>query len=95
MHKVMNLNLFGHVAMTKKCLPLLIPKRDSHVVSLCSVVGYVNSADVSTYSASKYALKSFFDCLRVEVAPWNLRVKSIIEPGAMKTPILKSYGDIL
>ena len=87
LRKVMDVNFFGHVAMTKKFLPLLIAKRDSRVVNICSVAGYLASAGMSAYCASKYALESFSDCLRREMTPWGLRV-SIIEPGFMRTPIL-------
>ncbi|CAF3905351.1 unnamed protein product [Rotaria sordida] len=91
MRKVMDVNYFGHVAMTKKFLPLLIAKRDSRVVNICSILGFVALASGSAYCASKYALESFSDCLRREMVPWGLRV-SIIEPGFMQTPIIKGSG---
>ncbi|CAF1593373.1 unnamed protein product [Rotaria sp. Silwood1] len=89
MRKVMDVNYFGHVAMTKKYLPLLIAKRDSRVVNICSAVNYITLPSGSAYCASKYAFESFSDCLRREMAPWGLRV-CIIEPGFMRTPILES-----
>jgi NAD(P)-dependent dehydrogenase (short-subunit alcohol dehydrogenase family) len=88
MRKVMDVNYFGHVAMTKKFLPLLITKRDSRVVNICSAAGYLAAASMSAYSASKFALEAFSDCLRREMFPWGLRV-SIIEPGMMRTPIIE------
>jgi NAD(P)-dependent dehydrogenase (short-subunit alcohol dehydrogenase family) len=93
MRKLMDVNFFGHVAMTKKMLPLLIVKRDSRVVNVCSAAGYIASSGMSAYCASKFALESFSDCLRREMAPWKLRV-SIIEPGFMRTPIIqgRSYS---
>lgn len=96
LRKVMNVNFFGHVQMTKTFLPLLIAKKDSRVVNICSVAGYLATPGLSAYCASKFALESFSDCLRREMAPWNLRV-SIIEPGFMRTPIIqgraKSFED--
>ena len=91
LRKIMDVNYFAHVAMTKRFLPLLIAKRDSRVVNLCSIAGFLASANMSAYSASKYALESFSDCLRREMVPWNLRV-SIIEPGFMRTPILQGLN---
>ena len=85
--KVMDVNFFGHAAMTKKFLPLLINRRDSRVVNICSVAGFISSPGAFPYCASKYALESFSDCLRREMFPWGLRV-SIIEPGFMRTPIV-------
>ncbi|CAF4815893.1 unnamed protein product, partial [Rotaria magnacalcarata] len=74
--------------MTKKFLPLLIAKRDSRVVNICSVAGYLSLSNMTAYCASKYALESFSDCLRREMVPWGLRV-SIIEPGFMRTKIIQ------
>jgi len=97
LRKVMEVNFFGHVAMTKKFLSLLIVKSDSRVVNICSVAGYLASPSMASYCASKFALESFSDCLRREMVPWNLRV-SIIEPGFMRTPIIqgvkKSFDEI-
>ena len=90
MRRVMDVNFFGHVAMTKKFLPLLLAKRDSRVVNICSVMGFVSPPGMSAYCASKYALESFSDCLRREMAPWNLRV-SIIEPGWLRTGIIEGH----
>jgi short-subunit dehydrogenase len=90
MREIMDVNFFGHVAMTKKFLPLLITKRSSRVVNICSVAGIVSGPMKSAYSASKYALESFSDCLRREMNPWGLYV-SIIEPGPMRTPIIEGH----
>jgi 11-cis-retinol dehydrogenase len=88
MRTTMDINFFGHVAMTKTFLPLLITKRDSRVVNICSVAGYFTAPNMSSYAASKYALESFSDCLRREMVAWGLRV-SMIEPGFMRTPIIE------
>ena len=94
MRRIMDVNFFGQVAMTKKFLPLLIAKRDSRVVNICSVAGFLTAPMKGAYSASKYALESFSDCLRREMAPWNLRV-SIIEPGPMRTPIIEGHDQVM
>ncbi|CAF3151822.1 unnamed protein product [Rotaria sp. Silwood2] len=92
MRKVMDVNLFGHVAMIKKFIPLLIAKPNSRVVNLSSISGLVSLTGTSAYSASKYALESFSDCLRREMVPWSLRV-SIIERLTMRTCFLESPDD--
>ena len=91
MRTTMDVNFFGHVAMTKKFLPLLITKRDSRVINICSIYGIVSASAKSGYCASKYALESFSDCLRREMTAWNLRV-SIIEPGFMRTPMIQGHN---
>jgi NAD(P)-dependent dehydrogenase (short-subunit alcohol dehydrogenase family) len=94
MRNMMEVNFFGSVAMTKTFLPLLITKRGSRVVNLCSVAGYLAAPSMSSYSATKYALESFSDCLRREMYPWGLHV-SIIEPGYMRTPIIEGQIQVM
>ena len=92
--KTMDVNFFGHVAMTKKFLPLLIAKRDSRVVNVCSMGGFITFPVSMSYCASKYAIESFSDCLRREMSAWGLRV-SIIEPGPMQTPLSERQNSLL
>ncbi|CAF1366359.1 unnamed protein product [Rotaria sp. Silwood1] len=94
MHKIMDVNFFGHVAMTKKFLPLLIAKRDSRVVNITSVMGLITPPGMSAYCASKHAFESFSDCLRREMFSWNLHV-CIIEPGCLRTPIIQGQDRII
>ena len=90
MRNMLEVNFFAQVQMVKTFLPLLITKRDSRVVNLCSVAGYLAAPTMSSYSASKYAFEAFSDCLRREMQPWGLRV-SIIEPGFMRTPLIEGH----
>ncbi|CAF0988860.1 unnamed protein product [Rotaria sordida] len=90
MRNMMEINFFGHVAMTKTFLPLLISKRGSRVINLCSVAGYLVAPSMSSYCATKYAFESFSDCLRREMRPWGLHV-SIVEPSYMRTPIIEGH----
>ena len=94
MRKIMDVNFFGHVAMIKKFLPLLISRRGSRVVNICSVVGYLAESDVAAYSASKFALEAFSDSLRREMYSWGLKV-SIIEPGYTRTPLIEGLENSL
>lgn len=92
--RLMDVNFFGHVAMTKQFLPLLLAKKDSRIVNMSSMCGFINFPGASTYSASKHALEAFADCLRREMFPWNLRV-SLIEPGAMSTGMVQTVENDL
>lgn len=94
MRQVMEVNFFGHVAMTKKFLSLLIMKRDSRVVNMCSMCGFIGLPGSGAYCASKYALESFSDCLRREMHPWGLHV-SVIEPGTMQTTMTDGMQPVL
>ena len=92
--RMMEVNFFGHVSMTKTFLPLLIVKRDSRVVNVSSMCGFISLPGSGAYCASKYALESFSDCLRREMNVWGLRV-SVVEPGTMRTPIAEGMKEAL
>jgi NAD(P)-dependent dehydrogenase (short-subunit alcohol dehydrogenase family) len=94
MRQMMDVNFFGHVSMTKKFLPLLMARRGSRVVNICSVAGYFAGAGMSAYASSKFALEAFSDSLRREMYPWGLHV-SIVEPGFMRTPIIEGHEQVL
>ena len=94
LRETMEVNFFGHVAMTKKFLPLLMAQRDSRVVNICSVAGYLASPAMSAYCSSKFALEAFSDSLRREMYVWGMHV-SIIEPGFMRTPIIEGHEHAL
>ena len=88
MRRMMEVNFFGQVMMTKKFLPLLLAKRGSRVVNLCSVAGFLAGPGASAYCTSKFALEAFSDSLRREMLAWGLHV-SIIEPAYMRTSIIE------
>jgi NAD(P)-dependent dehydrogenase (short-subunit alcohol dehydrogenase family) len=78
-------NVFGQLAVTQAFLPLLRKGR-GRIVNMGSISGRVSNPFIAPYSASKFALESFTDALRVELMPWGISV-SIIEPGNIATPI--------
>ena len=86
-YNTFNVNFFGHVAMTKSFIPLLIKQQHSRVINICSVAGFLGAPNLSAYCCSKFALEAFSDSLRREMSVYDMHV-SIIEPGYMKTPIL-------
>lgn len=80
-----DVNLFGAVAVTQTCLPLLRKAR-GRIVNISSVSGLLASPFLAPYAASKFALEAVSDALRVELRPQGVRV-ALIEPGAVATPI--------
>ncbi len=78
-------NVTGQVAVTQAFLPLLRAAR-GRIVMMGSIGGRSALPFVGAYNASKFALEAIADTWRVELAPWRVHV-SIIEPGAIRTPI--------
>jgi len=87
--KVMEINFFGSVALTKAVLPSMIKRQSGHIVITSSVMGKFGTRLRSTYAASKHALHGYFDCLRQEVYNDNIHV-SLVCPGFIKTDVTKN-----
>ncbi|MFY0608336.1 MAG: SDR family oxidoreductase [Cyclobacteriaceae bacterium] len=84
--KIMEVNYFGTIALTKALLPSMIERKTGHQVIITSAVGIISTPFRSSYAASKHALHGFYDSLRSEHHEDNLKV-SIILPGFIKTQI--------
>lgn len=86
----LEVNSIAPVAVTQAFLPLLRRGR-GRVVNVSSVNGRVASPFSGPYCMSKFALETFTDCLRQELAPWGMHVASV-EPGAIQTAMWDKAG---
>ncbi|QJW88634.1 SDR family oxidoreductase [Spirosoma taeanense] len=84
--RLMDVNFFGVVALTKAVLPFMLAQGSGHFVVTSSVAGKLGTKQRSGYCASKHALHGFFDALRAETYDRGLRV-TIVCPGYIRTPI--------
>ncbi len=78
-------NVLGQVAVTRALLPMLRAAR-GRVVFMSSIGARGALPFAAPYNASKHAIEAVGDSLRQEVRPFGVGV-SIIEPGAIATPI--------
>jgi NAD(P)-dependent dehydrogenase (short-subunit alcohol dehydrogenase family) len=84
-------NLVGLLAVTQALLGPLRSAR-GRVVNISSIGGRVAVPMLGAYAASKFAVEGLSDTLRRELRPWSIGV-SVIEPGAIATPIWGKGGD--
>ncbi len=77
-------NLFGLARLTQLILPYMRKKGGGKIINISSVVGKAAIPLASWYVASKFALEGWSDCLRLELAPFNIHV-SLVEPGIIRT----------
>ena len=84
--KVMEVDYFSYVAISKAILPHFISRKSGHFVVTSSVMGKIGTPMRSAYAAAKHALHGFFDCLRAEVSLQNIKV-TILTPGYIKTNV--------
>lgn len=80
-----DVSFFGAVALTQAMLPALRRAR-GRIVLVSSIGGLVTTPYAAPYCASKYALESVGDALRVELASSGVQV-ALVEPGSVATPI--------
>ncbi len=71
---IMEVNFFSVVQVTKACLPLL-KQSQGRIIVLSSVAGLASAPLMSAYSASKHAVEAFTTAIRVELAPWGIKVR--------------------
>lgn len=81
----LEINLIGHLAVTQALLPALKAARGT-IMNVSSIGGRLTTPVLGAYNISKFALEAMSDVLRVELAPFGVRVV-VIEPGGSDTAI--------
>ncbi|PID93875.1 MAG: short chain dehydrogenase [Bacteroidetes bacterium] len=87
--KVMELNFFGPVFLTRLVLPSLLENGGGHLVAISSIVGKFGFPLRSAYAASKHAIKGFFESLKAEEYAHKIRV-TLVYPGFIRTNISRN-----
>ena len=80
----MEVNVFGAARLTQLVLPTMRAQRSGTIVNVTSMGGKITTPLGAWYHATKFALESISDCLRMEVAPFGIDVV-VIEPGGIRT----------
>lgn len=84
--KIMEIDYFGTIALTKTVLPYMIKEKSGYIAVTSSISGKFGFPLRSAYAAAKHALHGFFETLRSEVYDENIKVL-IAFPGRVKTNI--------
>lgn len=87
--KLMEVDYFGTVALTKAILSHFIKNKNGHFVTITSLMAKFGSPYRSGYSGAKHALHGFFDVLRMEHEKDGINV-TLICPGFIQTNIAKN-----
>ncbi|XOV94338.1 MAG: SDR family NAD(P)-dependent oxidoreductase [Bacteroidota bacterium] len=90
-NRVININFFGVLYMTKAFLPYLTERPEAHIVNISSMGGFIPFPGQTLYSASKAAEKIFTEGLYGELKKTNVHV-TVVLPGAMDTHIMSNSG---
>ncbi|MFF3707902.1 SDR family oxidoreductase [Streptomyces phaeochromogenes] len=85
-------NLLGTIRMTYAFLPLLEDKQDAVVMNVTSALAFVPLPITPTYNATKAALHSFSESLRVQLTDSDVQVIEVAPPG-VRTTLLGQQDD--
>jgi NAD(P)-dependent dehydrogenase (short-subunit alcohol dehydrogenase family) len=89
--RVINVNLYGVIYMTKAFLPHLLKRPAAHIVNVSSMGGFFPVPGQSLYGASKAGVKLLTEGLYAELLETNVRV-TVVFPGAIATNISQNSG---
>ena len=84
--EVIDINVLGAVNSAAAVLPEMVERKSGQLVAIASLAGYRGLAKSAAYCASKAALSSFFESLRIDLRHTGVTV-SVIYPGFIKTPL--------
>jgi len=82
--RLFDVNLFALIRITQACLPGMRNLRKGTIVNLSSIAGKFTFPGSGVYAATKYAVEGITDALRLELAPFGIRVVAI-RPGPIAT----------
>mgnify|MGYP002713106940 CR=1 FL=1 len=89
--RVINVNLYGVIYMTKAFLPHLTKRPEAHIINVSSMGGFFPFPGQTLYGASKAAVKILTEGLYSELLETNVNV-TVVFPGAINTNITKNSG---
>jgi short-subunit dehydrogenase len=84
--KVLEINFWGQVAMSKAVLPDMLNRGSGKIVVISSMLGHYGSAKLAAYAASKHALLGYFESLREEIHGSGVGVL-LVSPGFVNTQV--------
>lgn len=84
--KIMEINYFGNIALSKIVLKHFQDKKSGHIVVTSSIAGKFGFYLRSAYSASKHALHGYYESVALENIKHNVFI-TLLCPGKINTPI--------
>jgi NAD(P)-dependent dehydrogenase (short-subunit alcohol dehydrogenase family) len=82
----LEVNLVAPARIARLVLPAMRSRGDGRIVNISSVAGRISMPLMGWYCASKHGLEAMTDALRMEAAPYGVKV-SLVEPGSFGTGI--------
>lgn len=84
--KIMEINYFSGVILTKSVLPGMLARGYGHIVAISSITGKFGFPLRSAYAAAKHAMVGFYETLMAEYHDQGIRT-TMVFPGRVRTNI--------
>jgi short-subunit dehydrogenase len=84
--KVLEINFWGQVGLSKAVLPDMLNRGSGKIVVLSSLLGHYGSSNLAAYAASKHALLGYFESLREEIHGRGVGIL-LVSPGFVNTKV--------
>lgn len=94
METMIDTNVKGLLYVSRTVLPFMIEKNQGHIVNLGSTAGIYAYAKGAVYCATKAAVKTLSDGIRIDTIETDIKVTTI-QPGIVETPFseVRFHGD--
>ena len=91
---MLDTNVKGLMMVTRQLLPAMVAANQGHVINMGSTAGIYAYAGAAVYSATKAAVKTFSDGLRIDTIATDIKVTTI-QPGIVETDFsaVRFHGD--
>lgn len=77
-------NIKGLLYLTRALTPAMVMRRQGHVINIGSTAGLQAYAKGNVYAATKAAVRSVTEGMRIDMLPYGIHV-TLINPGAVET----------
>lgn len=83
--KVLDVNIKGLAYVTRAVMPHMVERNEGHIINLGSTAGIYAYANGAVYCATKAAIKTLTDGIRIDALETDIKVTTI-QPGIVETP---------
>jgi len=89
--EVIKVNTLGTIFLSKLVIPTMKLQKGGRIINIVSQDGLHAKKERAVYSASKWAITGFTQCLQMDLSGQNISVTGIY-PGLMKTALFQKQG---
>jgi 3-hydroxy acid dehydrogenase / malonic semialdehyde reductase len=92
--RMIDTNVKGLLYMTRYVAPLMVERKQGHIINIGSIAGKEVYPNGNVYCGSKYAVDAITKGIRIDLLPYNIKVTQVA-PGAADTEfsLVRFKGD--